>query len=261
MQATLAKPNFSFDERVAGRYETQRRLPARVSAEIGSSIAQQVGGQKQVLEIGIGTGRIAKPVSNAGCAVTGFDLSANMLAQAHAKIALAQANMLHMPYRSASFDAVMAVHVLHLERDWQRVLREVMRVLKPSGVLIRGSDWVDPDSVFGRLRHELRMRALNHAPNMMPPSARVSKDDFLHEIGGGDSETVIAAEWETTISPAQRLEMIEQRLDSESWFLPQPLFEILLAELKQFSAETWPDQNAQQVVKRRFMLTVTPRVS
>jgi ubiquinone/menaquinone biosynthesis C-methylase UbiE len=253
----MNRADFSFDKRVAERYETQRKHPADVSAQIGAAIAALVGGERRVLELGIGTGRIASPVAAAGCEVVGFDISAEMLEKAPHHLALSRADMRHIPFRADSFDAALAVHVLHLVRDWQRVMCEMMRVLKPNGVFIRGDDWIDPTSVFGRLRDELRQRAVKHAPQMMPPAAGISKEQFLREHGGSETREMIVAEWTTTITPAQRLEMYEQKLDNESWFLPAPLFDTLLAELRAFSAATWPDQDAPQPVLRRFILTVT----
>ncbi|MBK8987076.1 MAG: class I SAM-dependent methyltransferase [Chloroflexi bacterium] len=257
--------DFSFDQRVARQYEAQRAHPAEVSQSIGQAIAREAGVGARVLEIGIGTGRIARPVVAAGCRVVGFDVSANMLREVlgderpfppHA-LSLLQADMHDMPFGADSFDAVMAVHVLHLARNWQQVVHEIARVLRRDGAFIQGDDWIDPQSVVGRLRDELRRLGIALSPNMMPPAAGVSKQQVLADLGGVAASEVIAAEWVTWISPAERLQAIENKMDAESWFLPEDIFNTLLPQLRLFAAENWPDLAVKQAVTRRFILKIT----
>ncbi|NJL57342.1 class I SAM-dependent methyltransferase, partial [bacterium] len=54
--------------------------PLEVSQAIGEKLVSEAGGAAaRVLEIGVGTGRIAWPVAAAGGYVVGFDISPNML--------------------------------------------------------------------------------------------------------------------------------------------------------------------------------------
>ena len=253
--------DFSFDQRVAHKYNQQRAHPADVSRQIGKAIADTASAGARILEIGVGTGRIATPVAAHGCVVFGIDLSAEMMTAASESavqsMTFTRADMHHLPFPDNTFTAVTAVHVLHLADDWQRVLREIARVLKPDGAFIQGEDWVDPNSVFGRLRDELRNEALRMSPDFKPPAAGISKADYLATLGGTAVTKSVAAEWTTPLSPQQRLDMIEQRLDNESWFLPDPIFNRLFAHLKQFAAETWPDLDSPLPVKRQFRLETT----
>lgn len=253
--------NFSFDHRVADKYNTQRAHPADVSQQIGQAIAEIASAGTRILEIGVGTGRIATPVAYSGCRVVGIDLSAEMMAaataDATAALTFVQADMHRLPFAANTFEAVTAVHVLHLATDWQQVLREVARVLKPNGVFIQGEDWVDPDSVFGRLRDELRRQAMAMSPDFKPPAAGISKADFLATLGGTTVTETVAAEWTTPLSPQQRLDLIEQRLDNESWFLPEPIFNKLFAYLQQYATKTWSDLNTPLPVRRQFRLKST----
>lgn len=257
--------DFSFDERVIHLYNKQRAHPPDVSEQIGTAIMAQVGGDKRVLEIGIGTGRIAKPVAQAGGHVVGFDLSPHMLGEVFGgatsittgSLHITQADMHHFPFPDNHFDAVMAVHVLHLAKDWQRVLQEVARVLKPDGAFIQGDDWIDPQSVTSRIRNELRMHAVRLDPSMMPPSAGVSKAEVLADLGGSATQEHIAAEWMAEASAAERLAIIEKRLDTESWIFSDEMFAKIYAHLQGFARDNWPDLDAKQAVQRRFVLKIT----
>lgn len=259
------KTNFSFDERVARIYNKQRAHSPEVSQKIGAAIATQAGNNARVLEIGVGTGRIAYPVAAAGCHVVGFDLSRNMLNEVagnrrddlDGSIHLIQSDMHHMPFVSNSFDAVLAVHVLHLSRDLQTVLSEIARVLKPGAAFIQGSDWMDPNSVVGKLRDQLRVIVMQHASNLKPPAAGIPIQETLAQLGGTEVSDVDAAEWTFDMSPEERLQITENKIDAESWIIPAHLFDPIMAELRTFAVETWDDLDVQQANTRRFKLKVT----
>jgi SAM-dependent methyltransferase len=259
------KPDFSFDARVSNKYVAQRAHPPEVARAIGEAVAAQVGRGGRVLEIGIGTGRIALPVIATGCKVIGFDISADMLDELRAqdlppdqraRLSTLRADMHHIPLSDDSVDGALAVHVLHLAKDWRAVLRECARALRPGGVFIEGNDWLDPTSVTGALRDELRVKVASLMPNFMPPAASAPRDPFLMELGGRAFSELLVAEWQTHVSPAERLAAIANRQDNESWVLPPDLFDTVVAHLRDFAAATWHDLDAPQPVTRRFLLKV-----
>jgi ubiquinone/menaquinone biosynthesis C-methylase UbiE len=95
-----------------------------------------------VLDVGCGTGSTLKIYLQAGCSVTGIDLSPTMLASARQKLG-AQA-VLHlgdasrMPFPDCSFDLVTAVLSLHEIPPLVRtaVFSEMVRVVRLSGSLL-----------------------------------------------------------------------------------------------------------------------------
>ncbi len=91
--------------------------------------------KQQVLDLGCGTGRLSY------LATHGVDISEPMLAIARQKCpekSFVQASAFELPFEDARFDAVFSMHmVMHLEHnDLEQLLKEVHRVLKPSGQLI-----------------------------------------------------------------------------------------------------------------------------
>ncbi|MCI4326123.1 MAG: class I SAM-dependent methyltransferase [Thermoplasmata archaeon] len=82
------------------------------------------------LEVGVGTGRIAQPMSERGFEITGVDASPGMLAHARAKGVgrLVRGNAYQLPFRPASVDTTLFVHVLHLLDDPVAALQEACRV-------------------------------------------------------------------------------------------------------------------------------------
>lgn len=259
------KPDFSFDARVSSQYVAQRAHPPEVSKAIGEAVLALVGADRRVLEIGIGTGRIALPVVEAGCRVIGFDLSADMLHEVGAQLAndaqrarlrVLRADMHAIPLRDNSVDGAMAIHVLHLAKDWRKVLGEAARVMRPGAVFVEGNDWIDPQSVTGALRDELRAKVAALTPSFMPPAANADRETLLRKLGGGEFHELVVAEWIVHASPAERLSAIAERRDNESWVLPPALFDAVLAHLRDYAAARWDDLETPQPVTRRFLMKV-----
>ena len=130
-------------DRAVDYYDATRGLPEGEDIKIASFIAETAGlnADDVVLEIGIGTGRIALPLSPHVGAYYGADISAGMMRKLREKqqnepVFVAQGDALALPYPDASFDAVIVVHVFHLVADLRAVLRELRRVLKPGGQIV-----------------------------------------------------------------------------------------------------------------------------
>lgn len=132
-------------DRIAHAYDDQRAHPPGVSAQVGAAIAGVAGPGARVLELGIGTGRIAAPTQSAGCQVVGIDIADGMLRVAQAKGIgrLVRGNIALLPFAAGAFDAVLAVHVLHHLPDWRGGLAEAARLLRPGGELYIQTDVED----------------------------------------------------------------------------------------------------------------------
>ena len=131
----------SFD-RVAARYDATRAIPAAAEAAIAAGIARAVSStpQTRLLEIGVGTGRIALPLARQGHRCIGIDRSAPMLVAAQRKgragsgrLLLARADATALPFATASVDVALIVHVFHLIPAWPRALHEAPYVRRPGG--------------------------------------------------------------------------------------------------------------------------------
>jgi SAM-dependent methyltransferase len=88
------------------------------------------------LEIGCGTGVHAATVRDLGRTPVGLDLSAGMLRHAKDRLPITRADAEHLPIRSGSVGAVIAVMVHTDMPGYPAVLREAARVLRPGGVVV-----------------------------------------------------------------------------------------------------------------------------
>jgi phosphatidylethanolamine/phosphatidyl-N-methylethanolamine N-methyltransferase len=98
----------------------------------------------RVLEVGVGTG-LALPHYRPDLEVTGIDFSDEMLAKARAKVRdmdlnhvvdLRQMDARALDFPDASFDTVVAMHVLSVVPDPEKVMSEIARVCKPGGRVV-----------------------------------------------------------------------------------------------------------------------------
>jgi ubiquinone/menaquinone biosynthesis C-methylase UbiE len=97
------------------------------------------------LEVGVGTGRFAVPLS----AAFGLDPSFNMLKLAKArKIKVVQGFGEELPFKNQSFHFISIVFTIEFVDDPIRVLKEAARTLKKNGTLILGL--LDRESEWGK---------------------------------------------------------------------------------------------------------------
>src|SRR5215469_2827867 len=132
-------PGVNFD-RAASYYDATRALPDGVAEEVRDAVLRHVDAtpDTRFLEVGVGTGRIAVPFVRAGYRYFGVDLSRSMLRTLRDKLAadrerregprLALADSMDLPFRPATFDVVLMIHVLHLVDDRRRALAEARRI-------------------------------------------------------------------------------------------------------------------------------------
>jgi ubiquinone/menaquinone biosynthesis C-methylase UbiE len=118
----------AFDE-ISAVYDTTREpIDAvtldRLAAEL------RARGVRTVLEVGVGTGRVAAPLADRGFEVAGLDVSRRMLALAHRKglSRLVRGDAYRLPFCDDAFDTTLFVHVLHLLDDAATALDEAIRV-------------------------------------------------------------------------------------------------------------------------------------
>jgi ubiquinone/menaquinone biosynthesis C-methylase UbiE len=121
----------SFD-RVAEIYDETRGFPSSVMAKIVSTLIRELEGQVDILDVGVGTGRISKPLQNHGYHVVGIDVSLEMLKKAVEKGMgnLVGGNICNLPFKGNSFDVTISTGLLHLVKEWKSALREVSRVTR-----------------------------------------------------------------------------------------------------------------------------------
>jgi SAM-dependent methyltransferase len=171
----------------------------------------------EVLEVGVGTG-LTLDAYPSHCHVTGVDLAEDMLAKARRRVAehgwshvtLRQADALNLDFPDASFDYVMAFHVVSVVPDARRMMAEMPRV--PAGRRDHGDQPLSQyDSVGGA-------SAARRGP-------AVSADGLDHARAGGAAR----GRWRRGGSRVEDLAAVAvhdhpgaPQGDGSTWSLPRP---------------------------------------
>jgi demethylmenaquinone methyltransferase/2-methoxy-6-polyprenyl-1,4-benzoquinol methylase len=105
-----------------------------------------------VLDVATGTGAVAgELLRQKGCTVVGLDQSPEMLAEARRRIPshveLVEGTAERLPFPDASFDALTFTYLLRYVSDPAATLRELARVVRPSGT-IAGLEFAVPHGVW-----------------------------------------------------------------------------------------------------------------
>ena len=115
------------------------------------------GSTGKVLEVGVGTG-LSLPEYKSHLEITGIDLAPEMLERARERVAaekLTNVAGLHemdagnLQFPDASFDMVVAMYVITVVPDPEKVMRELARVVKPGGEVMLVNHFSQDDGVRG----------------------------------------------------------------------------------------------------------------
>jgi len=251
----------SFD-RAADIYDQTRGFPPGIDRRIAQALTDflNLTSHDHILEIGIGTGRIAQPlieILGNDHHVTGIDLSRNMMDRLRVKFDsarppdLVQGDAASLPFASHSFRVIITVHVLHLIREPQKVITEMNRVRKGDGVLVGGWNDHNPDSVAEQINKKFRALAMAHGVSTKRQGL-ANYSDLLNYLPTASATEIVAAEWIVERAPRFALQAIAERHYSSSWIIPDETFPVVLAEINDWASREWDDLDRAVPEARRF---------
>ena len=221
-------------DRVADVYDATREMPSFVYDRIVERVvaATRATAETRFLEIGVGTGRIAVPFLERGYRYTGVDISERMMDRLRAKVrtkdvalTLVNGDVTQLPFEDASFDVVLAVHILHLVSDWQRAIREARRVLAPAGYLVLGYESSQSDSPGNELRRQWQTFVAEAGVSLSSRSGRWPGTEAALIEGGSYAAVYRVAHWVATLVPRTVLDEQRGRVFSHSWDVPEDVLE------------------------------------
>lgn len=110
----------------------------------------------KVLDVGCGTGNFSIKLAQKGCVVTGIDISDKMLEIARKKVKESSIdidfynmNIYRLEFPDQHFDAVFSMAAFEFIHAPQNAFKELMRVVKPDGLLLIGT--IHKNSNWGKL--------------------------------------------------------------------------------------------------------------
>lgn len=207
----------SFD-RIADIYDDTRSLPEDIMKRVITVLAAELDRSSPLLDVGVGTGRFAKPLQDLGYEVVGIDVSTRMVAKAVAKGTdnLLLGDACHLPFRDGTFGSAISVHLLHLISTWDCALAEISRVAE--GKLLSVTTHRDRSGAQD-LWDEYDRACLEQGYEVKHPGIRERE---LPERLKPDYETLVAFN-ETVFDVPRMIDGFEERKFSNMWFIPEEI--------------------------------------
>jgi len=200
--------------------------------QLSDTLIGELRGHRTVLDVGVGTGRFAKPLQARGLEVVGVDISEKMLDKAVEKGVdnLFRGDACFLPFVDDSFDVAVCVHILHLICEWKTALREICRVTQ--GIMV-STNYVR--------RNPLREAYNRLLKDYGYESRRLGKGEWELKDLVKPLKTVFVAAYGASVD--RRLAFLGQRVYSSQWDIPEDVNKEVVDELKsQFAGKVSPQE-------------------
>lgn len=224
MLSDQCEPEYIAFDDVAEIYEQTRRIPDAPLEALARLLRDDLGTEALLLDAGCGTGRILRRLAAAGVRVIGADVSNSMLRRAQGDSPLLRCDLRQLAVRSGAVRGVLFMHVLHLVRDWHRVIAEARRTLAAGGAIYVVSESPRRLPAMDLLYASLRA----HGAVRSHIGARTPHDilDYLRSTGAHLTQLQSPSlTWGLERSPAETLDLARRRVYSDSWRVPQDLYD------------------------------------
>ena len=204
----------------------------------------------QLLDLATGTGAIAHLAAARGASVVGVDASTGMLEVARTRspgLDLSLANACALPFADGAFDVVTCGLALSHFAERDRALAEVLRILRPGGMLV-ASAWAEGSSFPTTGVGDILDRYAGHAPTTVDEETWADRrrgHTVLREAGF----VQISVRRETF---AGEFADAQQALD---WFVAWPLTAARLTQLHPPARERFLDDARKLLATKRLAWT------
>ncbi len=139
--------NRSYYDDFSSWYENERgRGYHQLLDDLETDLVRRYGEDRDVLEVGCGTGLILARVAHFASAAAGIDISGGMLAKARERqLSVAQGLATALPFADESFDCTYSFKVLPHVEDIETALSEMARVTRKGGYVL--AEFYNPRSL------------------------------------------------------------------------------------------------------------------
>jgi ubiquinone/menaquinone biosynthesis C-methylase UbiE len=186
-------------------------------------------GEGPILEIGIGTGVVARGLARRGRSVVGVDISLPMLIRAKQRLGpmVVLGDAMEMGVATGSVAHAVSVWVVHSVEDPKRLFQEAARAIRPTRIYVLClTQNPDEDDAVGQIISAMGERVDRARQAPRPRGATVDEAlDWAASAGWEGTLRQIRRSWNS--SPRQEVFAIEQR----SWPALRELDEATLEEI------------------------------
>jgi SAM-dependent methyltransferase len=239
--------SFNFDP-IAAYYDRTRVMPEAGATATVSLLGPELAGRGLCLEIGVGTGLVALPLHRAGVSMVGVDISVEMLWRLVEKAGADAFPVLvgdatELPFPDRLFGSAIASHVLNLVADWRAAVRELLRVVRPGGVLLINL------SASQEYEREVTAHFLAEAGRPLPaPRSDLERLDDELASQGTRRRDLPMIEVPYRRSVEERIGMMERREMVAVWEIPDEVRALAAAATREWARGRYGDIEAPRDV-------------
>ncbi len=175
----------NFFDHIADVYDETRGIPEPYFSRLLDKMEEYLAKKERTLDVGVGTGRFARPLQARGHEVIGADISREMMmvGRSQGLRDFLFADACHLPFKDNAFHTTLSIHLLHLLPGWRDALREAIRVTRENFITVKRV-WLNeetPHKLYtelatknGHLRKSLGMSEKDFPEKVVPFA-----EDFL----------------------------------------------------------------------------------
>lgn len=253
----------NYYDTIADIYDQTRWLTESVAEEVADFIVKLVSASAETsfLEPGVGTGLNVLPLVKRGYAVTGIDVSQEMLGQFRQKLhdvpqnlSLICTDASQLPFPDQSFDVVLTVHMVHTVSNWKTFLDDIDRVLRTGGFYLN-AQWITPPA---RMEFERHFRRILSKYEELRESKPVDK--VIEEVNvegyfcskGYQSTYGVAKRWTVSNTVKELLNFFKSRAYGLCWRVTDEIFVQVMEEFEAFCAEHYGSLETELSSEAKF---------
>ena len=217
-----------------------------------------------VFEPGIGTGRIAIPMTERGYRITGIDISRNMLTLLEKRLGRCrhnppvslQADMTALPFSDSAFHMVIAVHLFWFIKEWRKAVDEILRVAERDGPAVLMHTGMGAEIPF--LNSRYKELCWEHGCKIEPIGVSSTSEviDYCIDLGCHVEQIRDRWKWISHIRLDRAISYINARAYSFSTFAPDHIHAAAIEKLESECLRTFGDLATTVDVPNQIYLIV-----
>ena len=213
-------------------YDKTRGPPEYAMKQLVRTLVNELKGHRSILDVGVGTGRFARPFQDCGLELVGVDIAEKMLEKAAGKGVknILRSDACFLPFKDRTFDASVCIHLLHLISNWRIALHEICRVTNEAMLSIIYTTKNPVQQAYNRILEGYGCK-----------KRRLGKGEWELKDSVKPLKSVFGAAFDN--SADEYLEHLSKRVYSSQWEIPEGINKNVVDELKQqFSGKIFPGE-------------------
>ncbi len=220
----------------------------------------------KLFEPAIGSGRIALPLADRGYHITGVDISEAMLsllakrvrenALPGRQIEAAVGDVTDLPFADAAFDISVVVHLFYFIRDWQRAVREILRVTRPDGPVVLMHTGMGEEIPF--LNERYKELCCQHGCDIESVGASSTREviDYAGSLGYAAEIIRDCWRWNSRIRIDKAISYMECRAYSFTTFAPEAVHKEVMAIIQNECCDKYGDMTKVIEIPNQVYLAI-----